>query len=352
MSKPGCNVGTRRAVGGTLAAAALLAFTVPSARADVRYTTQWQMAPQDNGGNAQQYPGGSAPGMEITKFVKGNSERSETSFQMGPMKSTTISIEQCGTHEEIKLDPADKLYAEDPLGAVNFGPPPTGPQMRSSGRSEDTQPSGTGTVDVTVNVQNLGSEKIGALTTKHAIITMRTITTGCQGNNDTTMKIETWTAPVQTYDCPERYAPTRQANSPGRGGSSGCKVTYSMHGDVAGLRGAYGGMIVQMKMYKDDKVVGEQNMVDYSTAALDPSLFQVPPDYRLVSDEDLQKAQSKAMMNAFMHGGFGGQPPSDNGQTDNGQNSNPPADNGDNTNPPADTPPPKKKGGFHIPFSF
>jgi len=309
-------------------------------------------------------PGGDQNGMatpmlQTTTYVKDEMERKETVMHMGLMTTDTVTIQKCSTHLEYKLDPALKIYTEGPIGGLAVAPP-TRQSMQKP--SKDTAKSGgTGQVITTVNIQDLGTEVISKLKTHHAMITTRIQTSGCSGDSDTTMRIETWTAPIQTYSCPEQYAPTREVYMP----DTGCKVSYIMHGDLEGVRSAYGGMIVQMKMYSGDKMIGEQTMTDYSQDKLDPALFQIPDDFKKVTDEEFSKAQSKAMMDSLKHGGlggmFGGGNQQDNGggqQQDNGNgngnqdngNGNQGNGNGDQGN--GDQPKPKHHGfgGLHLPF--
>ena len=347
MSSPKVKTGPCKGHFATLGAAGitLLALVPTSAQADVRYTTSMDMSAM-MGNNQHSQSHAAPPAEQTTTYVKGTSERVETSFQFGSIKSTSITIQQCGTHEEIKLDPADKLYTENTIGALNFAPQRQPGMQRGAQSSPVSGGDGTGQVITTINAQDLGYEVISNLKTHHTMMTMRIQTSGCSGNNDSTMKMELWTAPIQTYSCPEQFAASREVGSSPGGGGGGCKVTYVMHGDILAMRNAYSGMMVQMKMYTGDKVTVQQNLVDYSQATLDPGLFQVPSDYTKVSDEEFSKAQSKAMMRGLMGGGQGNQPPdNDQGTPNTGDNSS--TDNGDN-------PPPKPKGhsfgGIHLPF--
>jgi hypothetical protein len=298
------------------------------------------------------------PVMSTTTFVKGSSERKETSMHMGPIQMNTVTIQKCSTHEEYKLDPVLKIYTEDPIGGLNLGVPSKSPMsMMHPSRDTSTDGGGTGQVITTINVKDLGSEVVSNLKTHHAMLTTRIQTSGCSGNNDTTMRVETWTAPIQTFSCPEQYSPSREVDSPS-GSGGGCKVTYVMHGDIEGMRSAYSGMIVQMKIYNGDKLMGVQTLSDYSQATLDESLFDVPSDYTKLSDEDYQKAESKAMMQNMMRGAGGGMGAGmgagdnsqDNGgnQSTDGNNGNQGNGNGDN----GDQPKPKHHGfgGIHLPF--
>jgi hypothetical protein len=329
----------------------MLVLSSLAAHADVRYTTAMDMSASMKNSDTS---GMGAPVMSTTTYVKGSSERKETSMHMGPMQMNTVTIQKCSTHEEYKLDPVLKIYTEDPIGGLNIGVPSKSPMsMMHPSRDTSSDGGGTGQVITTVNVQDLGSEVISNLKTHHAMLTTRIQTSGCSGNNDTTMRVETWTAPIQTFSCPEQYSPSREVDSPG-GSGGGCKVTYVMHGDIEGMRSAYSGMIVQMKMYNGDKLMGVQTLSDYSQATLDESLFEIPSDYTKLSDEDYQKAESNAMMHNMLHGGgggMGGGGGQDNGNTptqDNGNGNQGTDNSGDNNTPP----PPKKHsfGGIHLPF--
>ena len=212
-------------------------------------------------------------------------------------------------------------------------------------KSADSGSGGEGKIINTFHVTDLGSEKVAEVLAHHYMMDMRTQMSGCAGDNDVSMKMETWVAPIKGgLRCPERFAPSRTVPS-STGSGSDCHITYEMKGDLGALKNVYGGMVVRMKMYNKDKVIMVQELRDYSLAKLDEALFTVPSDYKEVSESEFQKAQSKAMMKSMTHGLFGGSGDSDSSDNQDNKNSN--------DAPPSDDQPKKeekkKHGGFKLP---
>lgn len=342
-----------------LLGALLTAVVASPSHADVRYTSQMTMGGAAQGADAPAtMPAGmTTPTLRTTTYVKDMHERVETSMQMGPMKMDTVTLTLCDKHQSIKLDPALKIYTVAPISVMSFGAPPAMNGRKGMGGMPEDKP-GVGTVTTTLSVQDLGTEKVAQIDNAHHYkLSVRNQTTGCIGQGDTTFVMEEWVAPIKGgLSCPERYAaaPRTVPND------HGCQITYTIKGDMDKLRDIAGGMVVRMIIYGDKegtKVVAQQDLRDYSTAALDDALFTTPADYKEVSAEDFQKQEADAMRQRMM-GGLGNlfKPPTDdangndNGDSGNGNNDNtpPPAqDGGDQTPPPA--PEKKKKPKFKIP---
>jgi hypothetical protein len=127
----------------------------------------------------------------------------------------------------------------------------------------------------------------------HYMIAIRTQTSGCEGDSDTTLRMESWFAPIKaSLNCPERYSSVaRTLPSPT---SHGCDVSYEMRGDVTGLRDVFSNMLVKQVLYQGDKPIMTRELREHSTAKLDDSLFDVPSDYKLVTDDEFTKQQSTA----------------------------------------------------------
>ena len=283
---------------------ALIAASVllPSiSHADVRYTMEMKMG----GASAGQDADAGAPAMggsiRTTTYLKDMREREETAMNFGPMKMTTTTITQCDKHQEIKVDPDLKIYTVSPIGALAFGGqmPPSRPGM---GRHNASGGDGTGPgkETVTFTAKDMGTEKVADINAHHSMITFRTQASGCAGNSDTTMKMELWTAPIKaSLNCPERYAASRVIPS-----ANGCQITYEMKGDLSGLRDVFGQMAVKQVFYDDkDKPLFTRDLREHSTAPLDDALFDVPSDYKKVTDDEFAKQQQKKIMNSFTHGG-------------------------------------------------
>ena len=301
-------------------------FSSIGAKADVRYVTEMKMDGGDEKEAADE--GQPAGSMQTTTYIKDRRERVETNMNFGPFKKTSITITQCDKQQTLQIDPKLKIYTVAPIG----GPPAVMPAnpMGSQGRParQEGKP-GEAHVINTFSVKDMGTEKIGDLTTHHAILTTRTQTSGCMGDSDTSAKIEVWTGSIKTFYCPERYASGRTVPN-----ERGCKVTYETKGDTSALKDIFGGMIVQQKIYQDDKVTMTLKLKDYSQDALNDSLFQQGADFKEVSAQEFEKAQQKAMMDQMLHGG--GKEDADASDTNEEKNKDNP-------------PPKKKKKGFKIP---
>ena len=311
--------------------------------ADVRYTTQMTIGGADDTKTADPNDATSAdaakmtPTMRHTIFLKDMRQRSEMSIDAGPFHQTTIILTQCDTHQDIRLDPALKIYTSSPIGAMEFTPP----AMPGMDRHKMSHDAGKGTQTTTFTTQDLGVEKITDLDTHHWMLTMRSQTSGCLGDTDSTTKMEVWVSDIKAgLDCPEQFAASRTIPNPS---NENCQITYEMKGDMEAMRKIFTGMIVREKIYNGDKVAVVQDLRDYSQAALDDALFSVPADYKQVSSKDFDKAEQDALMKSMMNGMASG----DNSSP--GDASPTPDAPTDGKTP--DSPPAKKKHGpFGIPI--
>ncbi|MCW3062628.1 MAG: hypothetical protein JWQ02_4449 [Capsulimonas sp.] len=277
-----------------IAAAALL----PSiSHADVRYTMEMKMA----GAKADADAGGPAMdgSMRTTTFLKDMREREETAMNFGPMKMTTTTITQCDKHQEIKLDSDLKIYTVSPIGSLMAGSLTPSESMRRHKADDQGAGGGTGKITMTFTAKELEKEKVADVMARHAMITFRTQSSGCAGNDDNTMKMELWMAPIKAgLNCPERYAESRVVPS-----AKGCQITQEMKGDMAGLRDMFGLMSVKQVFYDSkDKPLFTRELREHSTATLDDALFDVPSDYKKVTEDEFNKQQQQKMMNSFMKG--------------------------------------------------
>lgn len=246
-----------------LLACSLWLAVLPS-QADVRYTTKTKTP-------------GSPMEMVTTTWVKGKRQRTETLTDMGSMKTKSVQLIMCDTHQMAQLDPDLKIY--------------TVTSMDSKGGNAGGGPSGTGTVVNTYTVKDLGTETVAKLKAHHWMVTTQSKGSGCVGTFDTTTKVEIWTAAVQVLNCPEQaVAAYNQPN---------CRVTFEEKGDVKSMRAAYDGMAVKMINYQGDQKISEQEFVDYSTAALEDGLFALPKDYKQVTAAEFQAQQQQKMMQQF-----------------------------------------------------
>jgi hypothetical protein len=253
------------------------------ARADLKYTTEMRMGAT-----------GGQPMHTMTTMVKKNARRMETTQRIGSAQTRTISLTLCDKKQEIRLDPAQKIYTVAPLGgAVGNGASAT------SGGSEGR--SGTGKIVNTSSIKFLGEETIAGTKTRHYLVKNRMQTSGCAGNTDLTSQMEIWVAPglKEPGGCQEGMDPAQAMAS----AFGGCKVTFVQQGDAAAYRKAYNGLVLRMKMVGEGGRPGMTQQVSaLSRAPLSTSLFTIPAGYKKVSAQEFQQAQTKAMMEAMSGG--------------------------------------------------
>lgn len=265
-------------LGAACMAVGLAWLSASAAHADVKYTSTVGM------GSAHQ-----GLSMKTTTFVKGERERTEHTMEMGPIHMNMVSITQCDRHQTVRVDPDLKIYTVGPIGGPGGMTTPMGVMERRPRGGVG----GTGQTVITYTVQDLGYEKIGELNTHHSMITMQMQSSGCAGKSDQTFKNEVWTAKIPAFSCPERQAPTRTVEE------HGCNITYETHGDTARMASAMAGVPVRLKVYNGDEVVTTQDLADYSTAPLSEALFDVPSDFKKVSETEFAQAEKEKMMRSM-----------------------------------------------------
>lgn len=258
-----------------LCAGALLFLLAGAAAADVRYTTQMLM---DMGGQEQ-------PMMTMTTQIKGQRERVDMQMSMGPMQMQRTQLTMCDQHLKADINATARIFTLSPIEPLaNMMSP-----MQAMKRPPKEHASGTGTVTTTITVEDKGTEQVGQFNAHHYIVNMQMQTTGCAGNDNTTMKSEMWVAPVSVgFNCPERSAPQGAVEN------GGCRITYVTKGDTAKFAEIQGGLIVQRKFFEQGSTF-IQRVTSYSTASLNDADFKIPGDFKQVSQSDFEKAAMKAM---------------------------------------------------------
>ena len=260
------------------------ALAATTAHADVKYTTTMKV----NAG-----PGGG--GISTTYYYKGHNERQETHVKFGPMDMTMVILSLCKEEQTVTLDPDLKIYKVAPIGVPAFAPP----NIMRRGAPAGGAGQMSGSSDTTFTIQDLGQETVGSLACTHAKVTIHSVTSGCLGDADRTTSMEIWSAPGKLPEgCPARFQPARSVTSP-----DGCKMTYTLHGNVDEMKALFGGIIARMKIAGPGGREMTQELTDLSEAPLDDSLFTIPADYKRVSAADFTAAQQKAMMEKMMKGG-------------------------------------------------
>ena len=224
---------------------------------------------------------------ENTSYIKGKRQRSETSG--GQM----IVIQQCDLRRNIQIMPAAKMYMIQPYDE---------PATSSTEPNTSTAPSQPGAVKKggvvtsTVTTKDTGERKqMFGYTARHIITTMemKSSPDACS-TVDTKMQIDGWYIDAAfALDCDMGRAYT--AYKPKAGG--GCHDRYETK-QIGAARKGY-------PVWEKTTMFGPNGaesfsttneVVEFSQATLDPSLFDVPEGYRQV--EDFSSAFSAAAMGA------------------------------------------------------
>lgn len=286
---------------GVLVAGGLL-MQMMSVQADLKHTRETRMGQDPK----------AAPMQAITTYVRKNARREEMRQSYGPVQMNSVTLTLCEKKQSIRLDPKLKIYTVASLDD-NGMPIPDAPATPAP---RDTDPAGTGKVVMTTSVKDLGEETIAGFKTRHYMITNQIQMSGCVGDTNTNTKMEIWVADIrEPMACETGDGDVSKAYSSMK---PNCKVTFEQKGDKDAYSKAFNGMIVRMKMYNGDKVMMIQDTTSLSQAKIeDDSLFTVPADYKKVSDDEFQKAQSKAMMDAMMSGAQQGNAGGDDNDGDN-----------------------------------
>lgn len=254
----------------------LLSLLPTGAYADVRYTMRTTFAdPQ-------------AAGMKMSTVtsVKDKRQRIEDVTEVQGMKTSSVRLILCDTEQEAELDPELKIYTLKKL-QPDLAPP-----------TEKGYSAGTGTLTMSYTVQDKGTQKIAGLDARHYLIDQQMKGSGCVGTFDHTSRREIWTHPLPVFRCPvlEQTWATQSSRTVDQ-----CKLTVTSSGDVEAFNRANQDTVVKEIVYQDTKPLMTRELVEYSTAALDPALFTLD-GYREVSRAEFDQARQEKMMKLYMKG--------------------------------------------------
>jgi hypothetical protein len=211
---------------------------------------------------------------ENTSYIKGKRQRSETSG--GQM----IMIQQCDLRRNIQIMPQAKMYMIQP-----YDQPSTSSTTPNNTTAPAAQPvKKGGVVTSTVTTKDTGERKqMFGYTARHIITTMemKSSPDACSQNN-TKMEIDGWYIDAAfALDCDMGRAYSNYKPH----ASGGCQDRYETK--TIGL--AKKGYPVWEKMTMFSPNGGESfstinEVVEFSQATLDQSLFEIPEGYREVED--------------------------------------------------------------------
>lgn len=211
---------------------------------------------------------------ENTSYIKGKRQRSETNG--GQM----INITQCDLRRNIMVMPATQTYMIQPYDT------PSTSTANTAGRPSAPATPNTkgGVVTSTVTTRDTGERKqMFGYTARHIITTM-VMDSSPDACSPTKMKMETdgWyidAAFALDCDLGRNYTPPQTA------AGGGCRDRYEMK-QIGTAKKGYP-VYEKMTMFGPDgretySTINE--VIEFSQATLDPSLFEPPADYREVSD--------------------------------------------------------------------
>jgi hypothetical protein len=222
---------------------------------------------------------------ENTSYIKGKRQRSETNS--GQM----IMIQQCDLRRNIQIMPQMKMYMIQP-----YDQPSTGSTAPSASTPASSQPvKKGGVVTSTVTTKDTGERKqMLGYTARHIITTMemKSSPDACSQNN-TRMEIDGWYIDAAfALDCDSSRAYTNYKPH----ASGGCQDRYEMKTIGVAKKG--------YPVWEKTTMFGPNGaesfstlneVVEFSQATLDQSLFEIPEGYREV--EDFASAMSAAYAN-------------------------------------------------------
>jgi hypothetical protein len=221
---------------------------------------------------------------ESTTYIKGKRQRSES---MGGM----VNITQCDLKRGVQLNGNTKTYMVTPFATTT--------QTTTKAASATTDENGVvqtgGRVTTTYTIKDTGERKqMFGYTARRLIITMETVSSpdACT-KADSKMQTDGWYIDAAfALDCD--YGMSGYTMNYGKKG--GCQDKY----DMKTVGTAKRGFPVYEKMTMFDASGKESftminEVVEFSQATLDPSLFDIPQGYREVSDSSQMYASAAAL---------------------------------------------------------
>src|ERR1043165_5190041 len=216
-------------------------------------------------GNGQTY--------ENTSYIKGKRQRSETN------NGQMILIQQCDLRRNIQIMPAAKAYMIQP-----YDEPSTTTATSPNTPSQPTPVKKGGLVTSTVTTKDTGERKqMFGYTARHIITTMemKSSPDACSQTN-TKMEIDGWYIDAAfALDCDSSRAYSNYSPKV----SGGCRDRYETKTIGLAKKG--------YPVWEKTTMIGPNGMdsfsttnevIEFSQATLDPSLFDVPEGYREVQD--------------------------------------------------------------------
>lgn len=263
-----------------------LALLMTPVFADVRYTKKVTFQHGDAEGMS----------MNTTTFLKARRLRVDTVMQAGPMKMEQTEMTLCDLEKRARLDAELKIYTSSPLRPqLRELRNPMNPENQSE--SAPVQP-GTGTYTMTYKVQDLGVEKLAGLDTHHYRLQINMVSKGCAGDSQNSIDREIWVADLPRLECPVLDASSDFSMKASEKDPTPCKIKLVQQGDVKLYQAAMQGEPVKEILYHDGKPMMTTELTEYSSAALEDSLFSLD-GLNPVSEGEFQQQMQAKMMRQF-----------------------------------------------------
>jgi hypothetical protein len=230
---------------------------------------------------------GGGQNMTSTVYVKGSRKRTESGGMIG-MTGDVATLEQCDLKRTVQVNDKKKLYYVMETHASPAAAPATG-------RTTAPKPTKGGTITQTTNITDTGERKqMFGLTARHIKTTM-SMTSSADACNKTDMSMQTdgWYVDLPAFSCPAEFGRTPYV-PPAR---TGCQDTYVTRSTGAGKLGFPLEMTQTMQSGGGTSFTQTISTVEFSKAALEDALFNVPADYKLASSsQDLYGMPDYASM--------------------------------------------------------
>lgn len=210
---------------------------------------------------------------ENTTYIKGKRSRTES------MNGAMINLTQCDLRRGVQINPAARTYMINEFVQATQGATTTRDQRSTSGVVQTG-----GKITTTITTKDTGERKqMFGYTARHLIITMETVSSpdACSPNN-TKMQTDGWYIDAEfALDCD--YGFQSAAGNPYA--TKGCQDKYEMKQISTAKRGYP--VYERMSMFDPsgkEMYSMTNEVVEVSKATLEAALFEVPQDYRQVSD--------------------------------------------------------------------
>lgn len=223
-------------------------------------------------------------GFKMTQvtLTKGKRQRVEDVTEVAGHKIVQVRLVMCDTEQEASLDPEAKIYTVRSLLPGNL-----------EGVTEDRElKEGTGTIKTHVKVTDKGAEKVAGHDAHHWLLDTDMSGSGCIGEFAYSSQREIWTADLPTFNCPILSGQWAESTF------DGCKVKNEVTGDVDLFNQAMSRQVVKEIFFQDGKKIMTRELVEYSTAELDSTLFSLE-GYRKVTQAEFDKASQERMMRMY-----------------------------------------------------